>query len=62
MLDFKVIRGDFRNNYRILVPLGGLAVGRIIKFLWEDYQVSQDWMIQQKFFGLAVVDLYGLEN
>ncbi|GKD92172.1 hypothetical protein Tco_1372009, partial [Tanacetum coccineum] len=44
MLDLKVIRGDFRNNYRM------------------DYQVSQDWMTQQKFVELVVVDVYGLEN
>ncbi|GKE48102.1 hypothetical protein Tco_1479360, partial [Tanacetum coccineum] len=32
-------------------------------YLWEDcYLVSQDLVIQQKFVGLAVVDVYGLEN
>ncbi|GJV73346.1 hypothetical protein Tco_1493341 [Tanacetum coccineum] len=30
---------------------------------WEDcYLVSQDLVVQQKFVGLAVVDVYGLEN
>ncbi|GJU44448.1 hypothetical protein Tco_1201714 [Tanacetum coccineum] len=46
MLDLKVIRGDFRNNYRILVPLGGcfeaLLHSTIIQPSWtmgKDYQV-----------------------
>ncbi|GJX11885.1 hypothetical protein Tco_0201744 [Tanacetum coccineum] len=32
-------------------------------YLWEVcYLVSQDLVVQQKFVGLAVVDVYGLEN
>ncbi|GJW82962.1 hypothetical protein Tco_0156107 [Tanacetum coccineum] len=68
MLDLKVIRGDFRNNYRILVTLGGcfeqLRHSTIISHrnYGRKYRFSQGLDNQQKFVELVVVDVYGLEN
>ncbi|GJV58247.1 hypothetical protein Tco_1459252 [Tanacetum coccineum] len=51
MLDLKLFAYDY----------GHRNLWEGLKFL-DCYLVSQDWVIQQKFVGLVVVDDYGLEN
>ncbi|GJU19632.1 hypothetical protein Tco_1152974 [Tanacetum coccineum] len=60
--------GKHKIYVSILVTLVGLlrAIAPLFDFSHSNYggiiRLTQDWMIQQKFVGLAVVDVYGLEN
>ncbi|GJV75875.1 hypothetical protein Tco_1507459 [Tanacetum coccineum] len=56
---------DVTSGSSLSFPKNWLVLDKIQKTRLDfniHLHVSQDWMIQQKFVGLVVVDVYGLEN